>query len=132
MHSHWPFIYLCNFSQISDLRRVLKSACPGYFKNVLGCQICSVRFGGSRNCRKWKDHLSTHEKASKDKTRSAVPGSSHGVTEPCFYCGEKVISSGDALQNHIQDHHLDLTFSCRLCIPGERYFYNLILISTEL
>ena len=91
---------------------------------VLGCQICSVRFGGSRNCRKWKDHLSTHEKASKDKTRSAAPGSSHGVTEPCYYCGEKVISSGDALQNHIQDHHLDLTFSCRLCIPGERYFYN--------
>ena len=56
----------------------------------------------------------TSEKSSKSKPVS-------GLSNPCFYCGERV--GRDCLSSHTKKLHVSLTWRCRKCDEQTRYLY---------
>ena len=98
---------------------------------VLGCQLCTKEFSSSAS-HSWKSHLATHGEKNKDLSVVSPPeiaetlraAGSNLVTSPCSYCGEKVVNTGNAMQNHIKSKHFHLSFRCKMCNPGERYCFE--------
>ena len=94
----------------------------------LQCQLCSYEVPTDR-VQMWTAHLHTAHISEEDKTTSSTSSESFKanpggvVTSPCNYCGENVIKSGSAEQQHIANNHAMLAFTCKLC-PGDKYFYH--------
>ena len=93
---------------------------------VLGCQLCPDQLPGTRGEAQWRALLNKHSQADSDKEggNSAQLLPCSVLTRPCLYCGETLPIYGEAAQRHIKIRHLDLTFSCKLCRLGDRFYYQ--------
>lgn len=96
---------------------------------VLGCQLCTISDFSSSSTFSWQTHLATHTKRNTDTvseestSQTESTGASSLVTGPCFYCGDKVVKSGNAEKVHVRNMHFELSFRCKMC-KGKQTCYE--------
>ena len=127
-----PGLWFTNKLSLPTIRSHFTKHHPGkenYLEEiVLGCQLCRDQLPGSRGEARWIALLHKHSQddTEEEGENSAQPSPRSVLTRPCPYCGEILAREGEAAQRHIKQRHLELTFSCKLCRMGDRYYYQAI------